>query len=60
MSGQDNEEFWLLVVQVQLSLLVVLLIFLTLGHYSREFRFFVVWFVEEQIRGRFRRVVAGL
>ena len=59
MVREEDEDFWFFVVQVECALLLSILLFLALGHYSREFRILVVWFVENQIRERFRRLVAG-
>jgi len=59
MASEENEDVWLFVAQVELSLTILILIIIALGEYSREFRAFVVWFVEIQIRERFRRLLAG-
>ena len=50
--SEENDDFWLLVIKVEFVLIILVLTFLVLGYFSRNFRVFVVWFIELRIRGR--------
>ena len=45
---EKDEEFWLLVVQLEVFLIAILLAVLACGFCSVQFRRFVIWFVEVQ------------
>ncbi len=54
--ADENEAFWIFVVKVELALLVPIVLFLVLGHFSRRFRAWAVWFVEVRAKQTLRRL----